>query len=116
MFEIQALGYVGSDPEMRYLDDGREMTKLSVSAKTGYGENKVTSWVRCICFGKLAETIDQYVKKGDMLWIRGEVSSGDDGEPHKFESKKDGEVHASYEIVLRDFAFAGGKKDKDGGE
>lgn len=113
VFELQVLGYVGSDPEMRFTEKGTEMTTFSIAAHTGFGDDRITSWVRCLAFGRSADVINEHVRKGDMLFVRGDVNPEETGEPRKW-TARDGSVHADYEIIVRNWSFAGGSKN--GGE
>ena len=69
------LGNVGQDPEVRYMPDGTAVANLSIATSEAWkdkqtGEKKEkTEWHRCNAFGKLAEIIQQYVKKGSKLYV-----------------------------------------------
>ena len=113
MLIIEAIGNLGADPEMKYLADGREMTTFSIACNKGKGDDRITSWVNCVVFGKPAETIYNYAKKGDKIFLRGDANPDKEtGEPRIWEGKN-GTTHATYEMVVKDFEFLGSKK---GGE
>lgn len=74
------LGNVGKDPEMRYLSDGKAAVSLSVATSSSWkgkdGEKQEsTEWHRITAFGKLAEIIGEYVKKGSQIYIEGRIGT-----------------------------------------
>lgn len=80
MFSINKVilqGNVGSDPELRKLDGGRAALSLSIATSESWkektsGERKTrTDWHRVVFFGRLAETVAEYVKQGDLLYVEG---------------------------------------------
>lgn len=75
------LGRVGKDPEIRYAGNGNAIANFSVATseswkdkQTGQKQEK-TEWHRVSSFGKLAEIIGQYVKKGDAIYIEGKIQT-----------------------------------------
>lgn len=103
------LGRLGKDPEVKYTADGTAIARFSVATTEKYkdrsGESKEeTSWHSCGAFGKAAEIIGEYCKKGDLIYIEGKIAyskrTGDDG------------VERYYtDIKVRDFTLLGGKQD-----
>jgi single-strand DNA-binding protein len=73
------VGSVGKDPESKHLPSGGMVINFSVATSESWkdkqtGEQQeLTEWHRCVCFGKLAEIIAQYVKKGSKLYIEGSL-------------------------------------------
>jgi single-strand DNA-binding protein len=71
------LGNLGSDPEIRTFDNGNKVANFSLATSENYtdkstGEKKtITEWHRVSVFGKLADIIEQYVHKGDKLYLEG---------------------------------------------
>ncbi len=87
--KVLLIGNVGSDPEMRATPSGTQVAKVSIATnrswKDASGESQEkTEWHRCTAFGRLAEIIEQYVKKGDRLYVEGRIeyseSESDDGQ------------------------------------
>lgn len=108
---FQAIGHVGSAPEMRTMPNGKSVVNFSVATTTQWvntetGEEKEkTEWHRCSAFGKLAEVITQHVGKGKQLYIEGKLQY------NEF-TDKNGVKHDGSQIVLESFQFVG-KKDKE---
>ena len=108
------LGAAGKDAEMRYLPSGDPITSFSVAVDRSYkkdGEQmKRTIWYRVQVFGKLAE-ICKDIKKGDKLYIEGELQADwSTGSPKIFE-KKDGTSSASFEVTCREIKFLSPKRN-----
>jgi single-strand DNA-binding protein len=71
--KIILVGRLGRDPEGKALADGKRLVKFSLATDSGYGENKTTDWHNCTCFGKTAEQVEAYCKKGKMVLVEGSV-------------------------------------------
>lgn len=109
------LGNVGQDPTIKYTADGTCIAKFSLATTEKYknraGEQvEDVSWHNIFAFGKLAELIGEYVKKGDPLFVEGRLrysrSTGQDG-VEKFWT----------EIKVDEMRLLGGKRDSaSGGE
>ena len=75
--KVIIVGRVGQDPEVRHLENGvvaNFSMATSETWKDKSGEKKeATEWHRVVIWGKLAEVVEKYVKKGDMLYIEGKI-------------------------------------------
>lgn len=73
------IGRLGKDPEMRYMPDSSAVANLSLAIGSKWkdkatGENcESTEWVKAVAFGKLAEIIGEYLKKGSQIYLSGRV-------------------------------------------
>ena len=94
------IGNVGQDPETRYLPSGEAVTNLSVATSESWkdkqsGERKDrVEWNRVVAFGKLAEIISEYARKGSKVYLSGSLRT------RKWE--KDGQTHYTTEIVAKE--------------
>ncbi|MBF0358635.1 MAG: single-stranded DNA-binding protein [Magnetococcales bacterium] len=99
--KVQLIGNVGQEPEIRFTQDGRPIATLSIATsdtwndKQGQKQEK-TEWHRVVAFGKLAEIIQQYVKKGSKLFLEGKLQT------RKW-TDKDGQDRYTTEIVISGF-------------
>lgn len=89
--KVILIGNVGMDPEVKQFDSGQTKVTLSVATsrkwtKDGEPQEK-TEWHRVIAWGKTAEFVEQYVRKGDPLYIEGSV---------EYRSWTDNEGHTRY--------------------
>lgn len=85
--KVMLIGNVGSDPEIRTTPSGTKMAKLSLATNRSFqdrsGQNQEkTEWHRLTFWARLADIVEQYVTKGDRLYIEGriEYSQTDDGQ------------------------------------
>ena len=77
MLTGQMIGNLGRDPEMKYFESGAAVAKCSIAVETGYDRDsrqKITEWVKLEFWGKQAETIANYCRKGSKIMVAGELS------------------------------------------
>tara|TARA_A100001011_G_scaffold62407_1_gene62456 strand:+ start:4282 stop:4734 length:453 start_codon:yes stop_codon:yes gene_type:complete len=104
--KVIILGNLGADPELRSSPSGVTSCRLSIATSMnwtdkGSGEKKEkTEWHRVVFFGRSAEVIDQYLKKGQQLYIEGRLQTS------KYE--KDGIERFSTDIIGESFNFISG--------
>ena len=73
------IGNVGSDPEVSKLTSGTMVVKLSLATNRKWKDRQTgeqqerTEWHRLTFFGKLSEIVEQYVSKGDRLYVEGRI-------------------------------------------
>jgi single-strand DNA-binding protein len=76
--KVMLIGNVGSDPEVRATASGTRVAKFSLATnrsfqdKSGQQQEK-TDWHRLTFFGKLADIVEQWVHKGDKIYVEGRV-------------------------------------------
>ena len=72
-------GRLTKDPELRYAQSGKAVTNFTVAVnrpfKNAQGENEA-DFINCVAFGKQAENLAQYMKKGSMLGVEGRIQTG----------------------------------------
>lgn len=106
-------GRLGRDPEVRYAPSGDAVVNISIAVGKKWkdkqsGETKEqTTWVPVNFWGKSAELIGQYCRKGSQIRVTGEFSV------RKYQ--KDGVDHYATEIKGQDFQLLGGKPEGAGG-
>ena len=103
------IGNVGQDPETRYLPSGEAVTNLSVAtseswkAKDGTKQDR-TEWHKVVAFGRLAEIISEYARKGSKIYMSGSLRT------RKWE--KDGQTHYTTEIVAKEMQLLDRKESQ----
>lgn len=96
--KIQLLGYVGRDPEMNATTQGLEVAGISIAtSNVKKNGDKVTQWHNCVAFGKTAELVAQYAKKGSRIYVEGEMQYS--------EYEKDGVKMFSAKVVINAVSF-----------
>lgn len=97
------VGYLGSDPVMRFTPNGKEVTNFSVATSRKYtGSNgqqvDETTWFRVTVWGAQAESCNTYLKKGRPVLVVGRlVPDLQTGNPKVF-SRQDGIMGSSFEL------------------
>jgi single-strand DNA-binding protein len=109
MQQILITGNLGGDPEMRYTPNGKAVTNFSVADNrkftTADGQAKEeTIWFRVQCWERLAETANQYLKKGAHVLVLGELIADERGGP-KIWQAQDGTARASFEVRAQRVEF-----------
>jgi single-strand DNA-binding protein len=66
-------GRVGADAELRTTQSGEKVLSFRVANDVGFGDRKTTQWVDCSYWGKRAESVSSYVRKGDKITVSGEL-------------------------------------------
>ena len=116
---LTIVGNVGKDPEMRYTPTGQAVTSFSVATNRQYtGSNgeqvKETIWFRVSTWGKLAETCNQYVKKGSKVLVEGRITADKNTGGPRIWTKQDGTAGASFEVTANTVRFLSSRQE--GGE
>ena len=110
--KAQLIGRITKDPEMKALPSGTPVVKFGLATnrvyKTKEGEKKeMAQFHNCVAFGKLAEIIGQWVKKGQEVYADGRIE-------YRSWDKKDGTKGYATEIVIENFQM--GVKAKGAGD
>lgn len=100
--KIILIGNVGSDPEMRFTPKGDAVTSFSiavnkVSVDANGNTKKVTDWFRVKTWKRLAETCNQFLSKGKMVYVEGSI--------HTSEYEKDGVKRQAIEVTAERVVF-----------
>lgn len=98
MNNLNIIGNLTKDPELRFLGDGKPVAKFSIGVQDGYGENKHTSFFGVVVFGKQAESVNQYCFKGSKVGITGAIKQS------RWESQ-DGSKRSNVEIIAMKVDF-----------
>jgi single-strand DNA-binding protein len=118
--KIILVGNLGRDPEMRYAPSGDPITNFSMATSekwTGQDGQKQerTIWWRVSVWGKQAETVNQYLKKGSKVLVEGSmVADPKTGNPRLW-SGQDGQTRASFEVRAQAVKFLS-SRGEGGGE
>ena len=122
MFQkIEIIGYLGQEPEMRYMPDGKGVTQFSVATSNKYtnAANEVideTTWFRVSVFGKQADACNKYLKKGSLVFAEGRLKSDPETGNPRIYAKKDGNAGTSFEMVANNVKFLPSANKEDGDE
>lgn len=76
--KVQLIGNLGMDPEVKALDGGKKLAKMRIATSETYknakGEKVTdTQWHNLIAWGKTAEIVEKFLKKGSEIAIEGKL-------------------------------------------
>ncbi|MFM0111505.1 single-stranded DNA-binding protein [Paraburkholderia nemoris] len=112
--KVILVGNLGADPEVRYLPSGDALANIRLATTDRYkdktsGEMKeATEWHRVVFFGRLAEIVNEYLKKGSSVYLEGRIRT------RKWQAQ-DGTDRYSTEIVAEQMQMLGGRGGSSGG-
>src|SRR5690554_2777014 len=96
--KVILIGNVGGDPEVRYMPNGNAVANVTLATSDSWKDKQTgqqqerTEWHRVVFFGRLAEIVGEYVRKGSKLYIEGRLQTR--------EWEKDGVKRYTTEIVV----------------
>ncbi|PIP49203.1 MAG: single-stranded DNA-binding protein [Chloroflexi bacterium CG23_combo_of_CG06-09_8_20_14_all_45_10] len=95
--KVILIGYLGSDPEMRFTPDGKAVTSFRMATSRRYttsaGESREeTDWFRITVWGKQAEQCNQFLSKGRRVYVDGRFHA-------RNWQGQDGQMHTSLEVT-----------------
>jgi single-strand DNA-binding protein len=111
MFQTIILaGNLGRDPEMRYTPSGQAVTSFSVATNRQWTNSngeliKETVWFRVSAWGKMAETCNQYLKKGSKVLVEGRLTADATSGGPRIWTGQDGQPRASFEVSAQTVRF-----------
>lgn len=97
---------IGADAEQRYTQGGDSIVSFNGAVDSGFGQNKVTTWIKFNQWGKRGESLLPYLKKGAQVAVSGELAN------RKW-TDKEGQDRYSLEVRLNDVTLLG-SKDQQG--
>jgi single-strand DNA-binding protein len=112
--KIIIVGNLGRDPEMRYTPDGTPVTTFSVATNRKWNnpdgsQGEETTWFRVTAWRRLAETCNQYLQKGRLVLIEGELKPDPATGAPRLWTGNDGITRSSFEVTARTVKFLGGR-------
>jgi single-strand DNA-binding protein len=112
--KVMIIGRLGRDPEMRYTPSGRPVTTFSVATSrswnTADGERRTeTEWFNVVAWSSLAEICNQYLVKGQQVYIEGRLQT------RQWEDDQ-GKRHSSVEIVANEMIILGPRRSESNAE
>ena len=108
--KVMLIGNVGQDPELRYTPDGNPVANFSIAVnrrrKVGDEFKDETEWFNIVCFSRTAENVNQYLSKGQKVYVEG-----------RFQSREyvgqDGNQRKSFEVIANDVTFLSTKSEAE---
>ena len=113
--KVILVGNLGADPEVRYLPSGDAVANLRLATTDRFKDKasgdfkEMTEWHRVAFFGRLAEIVSEYLKKGSSIYVEGRIRT------RKWQGQ-DGQDRYSTEIVADQMQMLGGRNGGGRGE
>lgn len=105
MNSVIIIGRVGQDPEIKYFESGTVKAKFSLAVNRTFSkENPITDWFNIEVWGKNAEFVGEWVKKGANLVVTGQM------DVQRWTDPAGNQKEFPY-IKASDVRFVGSKKD-----
>lgn len=116
--KLTLIGNLGKDPEMRYTPTGQAVTNLSLATNRTWNDTsgqrvKETTWFRVTVWGKMAETCNQYLRKGSKVLIEGRLNIDPATGGPRIWTRQDGTAGASFEVTAENVRFLSSREDDD---
>ncbi len=113
--KVILIGNLTRDPELRYTPKGTAIAKIGLAVnrtwRTEAGDTKEeVTFVDVDAFGRQAETIAQYLKKGSPFMVEGRLRLD------QWDDKQTGQKRSRLGVVLEGFQFLGGPRSEGAGE
>ena len=101
---VHLIGNLGSDPEIKFLDNGTGVVNVSLATNENYKDKTTgekvehTEWHRLVVWGRQAEVLNQYTTKGSKSFVEGSLQT------RKWEDKEEITRYTT-EVKVRNFSF-----------
>ena len=110
--KVMLIGRLGSDPEVRYTQDGPAVANFSIATSESWKDKnsgqkvEKTEWHKIVAWTRLAELCGEFLKKGKEVYIEGKLQT-------RSWEDKDGQKRYTTEIVANNVQFLGSRSDSD---
>lgn len=109
--KVILMGTLGKEPEIRKTQTGDSVANVSIATNEIYkdksdNQQTQTEWHKVVFFGRLAEIVEQYLKKGSKVYIEGKLRT------RKWQDKNNQDRYTT-EIVASEMQMLDGKESVD---
>ncbi len=107
--KVIIVGRLGADPEQRRTQSGLLVVNCNVATSERFSDQdsnerkERTEWHRIVFFGKLAEVVAQYLRKGSQIYLEGRLQT------RKWQDSRTGQDRYSTEIIAREMTMLGSR-------
>ncbi len=112
--KVILVGNLGNDPDVRYTASGAAVANVSIATTDSWKDKESgemqdrTEWHKVVFFGRLAEIVAEYLKKGSQVYVEGRLQT------RKWQDKE-GHDRYTTEIVAGEMQMLGGRGGSGGG-
>lgn len=111
--KVILLGNLGNDPDVRYTASGAAVANISLATAENWRDKETgekqerTEWHRVVFFGRLAEIVGEYLRKGSQVYVEGRIQT------RKWQDKEGNDRYTT-EIVANEMQMLGGGRGGGG--
>lgn len=109
--KVIIIGHLGNDPEIRALEGGVQLARISVATTETYTDKNSgerisnTEWHRVVMWRGLAGVAEKYLRKGSLVYIEGKLKTRSYEDENKVK-------HYTTEIVADNMTMLGSRNDR----
>ena len=103
MNKIFLSGNLTKEPEIRYTQNGKCVTRMSIAVNQGYGDKQSTDFFNLIAWEKTAELCGKYLAKGSKILVEGRLKNNN--------YEKEGVKHYAVDMIVESVEFMNKKSD-----
>lgn len=113
--KVILIGHLGRDPEVRSTASGTKVANFTVATNRRWTDresgqrNEETEWHRIVCWARLADIAEQYLRRGRQIYVEGRLQT------RSWEDRQTGEKRWTTEVVCENFQMLGSRGDGGGG-
>ena len=106
--KVTLIGNLGNDPELRSTQSGSAVANITLATSESWRDKETqetkerVEWHRVIFFGRLAEVVNEYLRKGSQVYVEGRIQT------RKWQDK-DGNDRSTTEIVANEMQMLGSR-------
>jgi single-strand DNA-binding protein len=106
--KVTLIGNLGNDPELRSTQSGSAVANITLATSESWRDKETqetkerVEWHRVIFFGRLAEVVNEYLRKGSQVYVEGRIQT------RKWQDK-DGNDRYTTEIVANEMQMLGSR-------
>jgi single-strand DNA-binding protein len=111
--KVILIGNLGADPDVRYTASGAAVSNVNLATtetwrdKESGEQQEKTEWHRVVFFGRLAEIVAEYLRKGSQVYVEGRLQT------RKWQDKEGNDRYTT-EIVANEMQMLGGRPGSGG--
>ena len=108
---VMLVGRLAQDIEVKKLDSGKDVVRVSLAVNRGYKNAEgvyETDFFDCVLWDGLANNVNDYCKKGDVVGVRGRLQTSF--------YEKDNVKHKAIEVIVEKLTFLSSKKQDETSE
>ncbi len=113
--KVMLMGNLTRDPQLKYLPSNTAVVDIGLAVNRRWrsqeGEQRdETTFVDCSAFGRTAEVINQYLKKGRPIFIEGRLRL------EQWQDKQSGQNRSKLTVIIENFQFIDSRGGGEGGD